>query len=131
MSGVSTLRFGDDSGTGGGSGGTLGPLSWNNIYGPPGTRFATTNTLTISGITGSLVLQMSVTGIGLGAPILNGTPPPWDWPPGPWDVTVANGDTLAWAINNFGIGVDASGTATIKRLDTGATIDTFTYFVQY
>lgn len=115
---------------GGGSGGALGALDWNNIYGAPGTRFATTNTLTITGITGSLTLVGTVSGPVAGAvgAIKNGNVP-FSWPAA--SITVSNGDTLAWAINNFSLGgASVSGTATIKRADTGATIATFTYFVQ-
>jgi hypothetical protein len=128
VSGALTLMLGEGS-AGGGPGGALGALDWNNIYGPPGTRFATTNTLTISGITGSLTLSGSVSGpVGgaLGA-IKNGVIP-FRWPAA--SITISNGDTLAWAINNFTAG-DASGTATITRTDTGATVDSFTYFVQF
>lgn len=130
MAGVSTLRLGDDAGTAGGAGGTLGALAWNNIYGPPGTRFATTNTLTITGITGSITLQASLSSHGTVGAILNGVAPS-HWPSGPQSVIAHNGDTLAWAINNDYFGGDISGTVTIKRLDSGATIDAFTYFVQF
>jgi hypothetical protein len=46
-------------------------------------------------------------------------------------VVVHNGDTLAWAVNNDFFGGAISGTVTITRTDTGATVDTFTYFVQF
>jgi hypothetical protein len=121
-------------GAGGGpGGGTLGALSWNNIYGSPGTRLGVTNTLTIAGITGSLTLTGNASGPGLGSlePVKNGNVPShWNPAGSPQPITVMNGDTLAWAINNFNAG-PSSGTVTVKRTDTGATIDTFTYFVSY
>lgn len=129
MSGALTLMLGEGN-AGGGPGGTLGALAWNNIYGPPGTRFATTNTLTISGISGALTLEMALSSHGRGGPILNGVAPS-SWPAGPWTVVVHNGDMLAWAVINDFLGGAISGTVTITRTDTGATVDTFTYFVQF
>lgn len=131
MSGVLTHRLGEGAGSGG-SGGTLGSLSWNNIYGAAGSRFGSTNTLTISGITGELTLGASASGpvTGLLAPIKNGVFPS-TWTPGGagTSVTVENGDTLAWGISNVYIG-DVAGTVTVTRTDTGAVVDSFTYFVQ-
>lgn len=129
MAGALTLMLGEGSASGG-SGGALGPLAWNNIYGAPGTRLGVTNTLTISGITGTLTLVCALSGGGRAGPVLNGVMPS-AWPAGPWSITVGNGDTLAWAINNDSFSGDISGTATITRADTGATVDSFTYFVQF
>ncbi|HEY5289792.1 MAG TPA: hypothetical protein VIJ59_07135 [Caulobacteraceae bacterium] len=130
MAGALTLMLGDESG-GAGGGGALGSLVWTNIYTPPGTRFGVTNTLTITGITGSLTLTGNASGPSLGSlePVLNGfTPSSWNPAGTPQPVTVMAGDTLAWAINNF-TGTTVSGTVTVKRTDTGATIATFTYLV--
>lgn len=128
MSGVATHRLGEGKGGGGGggSGGTLGPLSWNNIVTSSGVTQGSTNTQTISGITGSLGLEAStgVAGVSI-TPVLNGSP---GTAGASVTVAVVAGNTLAWILSNV-TGVLKSGTCTLTRTDTSATVDTFSFSI--
>jgi len=103
--------------TGGGSG-DLGPLAWSNIT---GYETGSTNTLTISGITGSVSLAATNSGPCPLYYCLNGTYANYT---GPFGVTA--GDTLSWMVSNATLGTKAG---TIAVTSGGSAVDSFTYVV--
>jgi hypothetical protein len=118
MTGVSLLRMAEGAA---GSGGALGPMSWTNIFGDVA---GVTNTQTVSGITGTISVDATVSSYGALHIDKNGTICAFTGP-----FPVSNGDTLLWEITNATT-ANVTGTITVKDATHSTTIDTFTYLVR-
>ena len=115
---------------GGGSDKTPGAINFDNIF--DYARFGATNTVTISGIDAPITLRATWTASGTpifaywyvnGALVAFGA--------SPRDVTVTNGATLYFVAYMTGDGA-STGTVTVtNQSDGGATLDTFTFYLEY
>lgn len=109
-------------GAGPGGGGTLGPLTWADIYGD----YTANNTaLTVTGITSFHSLTASRTGAAALYYVLNGTRLAYA---GAFNVNAA--DTLGWQVVNNVRNTFKSGTVTVNDASNGgALVSTFNYSV--
>jgi hypothetical protein len=115
---------------GGGSDVTPDAINFNNIV--AFASFGTTNTVTISGIDAPITLRATWTASGTpilgywyvnGALVSIGT--------SPRDVTVTNGATVYFRAYMTDEGA-STGTVTVtNQSDGGATLDTFTFYIEY
>jgi len=103
------------AGTPGGGSGTPGAISWSNISSLAG---GSTNSQTLSGITGSLTISAAITGDSTLGYTLNGVNRLYSgafaWP---------DGQTLSWYL----IG---PGTGTVTVSDAAGVLDAFTYSIR-
>jgi hypothetical protein len=101
--------------------GSPGSISWANINAISG---GSTNTQTLSGVTGSMSVSAAITGGGLLIVNLGGASPFYYAGQFEW----AEGQTLSWTITSPGGTV--SGTVTVENATAGTVLDSFTYIVK-
>lgn len=106
---------------------TPGAIAFNDITGYRG--FALTNTVTIGGTDTPVTLRAAWTGDGFGYWVKNSVIQSGGI--SPKDVTINNGDTLAFRMECGAAPDSASGTVTITNVtDSGAAVDTLAYYVE-
>jgi len=125
VSGASLLLAGaaSQAGSGGGTSGTIGAASWNNISGFTSIQTAPV-TLSITG--GGASIAAANSGAANLSYILNGAVPSVSYS-GP--IHVKNGDKLAWEIDSAGAGLE-TGTITVTNSVSMAAVGSFTYKVR-
>ncbi|HWE98691.1 MAG TPA: hypothetical protein VG248_02740 [Caulobacteraceae bacterium] len=109
-------------GSGAGYTGSPGAVTWANIS---GFNSGSNGVQTMSGITGSMSVTITNSGLGTVYYTLAGVTKPYAgafaW---------ANGQTLSWTIVNGGTSTEA-GTITVTNATASTTLATFTYSVKY
>ena len=97
-----------------------GPLAWMDLY---GVDTASSQTLTVTGLTAPVTLGASHTGSGLLGYVLNGNPALYTGA-----FIVHPGDQLSWFLTIPPVGpTSAAGMVTITNVSAGTTLDRFNY----